>query len=57
MNLNPMEMMETKYKAMEGAKTLAERLLAHDAANVAMNIVMSEYGRVKMLNKFKMGVN
>lgn len=57
MNLNTMEMMETKYKAMEGAKTLAERLLAHDAANVAMNIVMSEYGRVKMLNKFKMGVN
>lgn len=57
MNLDAVDLNEAKYKAMEAAKTPAQRMLAHDAGNVAMMVVLSEYGMVRMLNKFKRGVN
>lgn len=57
MNLDAVELNETKYRAMESAKTPAERMLAHDAGNMAMMVILSEFGMVKMLNKFNRGVN
>lgn len=57
MNLDSIDLNETKYKAMEAAKTPSQRMLAHDAGNLAMMVVLSEYGLVKILYKFNRGVN
>ena len=57
MNLDAVDLNEAKYKKMEEAKTPAQRMLAHDAGNIAMMVVLSEYGMVKMLHKFNRGVN
>jgi len=57
MNLDPIDLNASKYKAMEAARTPSHRMLAHDAGNVAMMIIISEFGMVKMLNKFKREVN
>lgn len=57
MNLDAVELNVAKYRAMEVTKTPAQRMLAYDAGNVAMMVILSEYGMVKMLSKFNRGVN
>ena len=46
------DLMQAKYKAMERATNAQERRLAHDAGNVAMQVVASEMGFMKMVKRF-----
>lgn len=55
--MDPVTMYTMKYEAMERAETEQARRLAHDAGNCAMMIILSEYGAVKMLGRFKASVN
>lgn len=50
--MSPFELMVAKYENMERATSAQERRLAHDAGNVAMQVVASEMGFVKMVKRF-----
>lgn len=50
--MDPVTLYAAKYEAMEKATTEQGRRLAHDAGNVAMAVIMSEFGMVKMVGRF-----
>lgn len=51
-NMDTFDTMQAKYEAMERATTAQEMRLAHDAGNIAMQVVASEMGLMKMAKRF-----
>lgn len=51
--MDPITMYAMKYEAMERATTEQGKRLAHDAGNCAMAVVASEFGMVKMIERFQ----
>lgn len=50
--MDTFDVMQAKYAAMERATNAQEMRLAHDAGNIAMQIIASEFGAVKMIGRF-----